>query len=216
MFALKKDGQDVPATPLDNTSSTKADPIREKDVTAESKIKDVQSIDTTADIVYPSGLKLVLLTISIFVGLFLVALVRSKFQYLKSVLVSVYTNQPCTQDKLIISTAIPQITNEFHSANDIGWYGTAFLLSNCAFLLVFGKLYNIFNIKYTFLTAVFLFEVGSAVCGSAPNSIAFIIGRAISGLGAGGVQSGIVSPLLASLQLNLVVKLLTLPWPSLS
>jgi MFS family permease len=37
-----------------------------------------------------------------------------------------------------------------------------------------------------------LFEVGSAICGAAPNSIAFIIGRAIAGLGAGGVQSGIV------------------------
>jgi MFS family permease len=104
-----------------------------------------------------------------------------------------HTNQPITQDKLIISTAIPQITNEFHSADDIGWYGTAFLLSNCAFLLVFGKLYTIFNVKYTFLTAIFLFEVGSALCASAPSSIAFIIGRAISGLGAGGVQSGIVS-----------------------
>lgn len=100
-----------------------------------------------------------------------------------------------TQDKLIISTAIPEITNEFHSANDIGWYGSAFLLSNCAFLLVFGKLYTIFNVKYTFLSAVFIFEVGSAVCGSASNSIAFIMGRALAGLGAGGVQSGIVSSL---------------------
>jgi len=34
--------------------------------------------------------------------------------------------------------------------------------------------------------------VGSAICGAAPNSIAFIIGRAIAGLGAGGVQSGII------------------------
>jgi hypothetical protein len=106
---------------------------------------------------------------------------------------NVCSNHHLTQDKLIISTAIPEITNEFHSANDIGWYGTAFLLTNCAFLLVFGKLYTIFNVKSTFLTAVFLFEVGSAICGAAPNSIAFIIGRAISGLGAGGVQSGIVS-----------------------
>jgi MFS family permease len=104
------------------------------------------------------------------------------------------------QDKLIISTAIPQITNEFHSANDIGWYGTAYLLTNCAFVLAFGKIYTFLSIKATFLTALALFEVGSAVCGAAPNSIAFIIGRAIAGLGAGGVQSGIVSLLLFSLK----------------
>ena len=104
----------------------------------------------------------------------------------------VQADLPRSQDKLIITTAIPQITDEFHSANDIGWYGTAYLLTNCAFLLVFGKVYTILNVKVTFLTAVLLFEVGSAICGAAPNSIAFIIGRAIAGLGAGGVQSGIV------------------------
>lgn len=120
--------------------------------------------------VYPSGFKLALILASIFIAMFLVAL-----------------------DKLIIAAAIPQITNDFHAANEVGWYGTAYLLTNCAFMLVFGKLYKILNVKTTFLVAVVLFEIGSAVCGAAPNSIAFIIGRAIAGLGAGGVQSGVVS-----------------------
>lgn len=103
-----------------------------------------------------------------------------------------YTLTGWSQDKVIIATAIPQITDEFHSANDIGWYGTAYLLTNCAFLLVFEKLYTFLNVKATFLSAIILFEVGSTICGAAPNSIAFIIGRAIAGLGAGGVQSGVV------------------------
>ena len=60
-------------------------------------------------------------------------------------------------------------------------------------MLLFGKLYTLANIKTTFITAIIIFEVGSAICGAAPNNIAFIIGRAIAGLGAGGVQSGIVS-----------------------
>ncbi|KAJ5291744.1 major facilitator superfamily domain-containing protein [Penicillium angulare] len=123
----------------------------------------------TTDFKYPSGLKFALLMISTFIGMFLVAL-----------------------DKLIISTALPAITNDFHATNNIGWYGTAYMLTNCAFLLVFGKLYTFLNIKATFLTAVVLFEVGSAICGAAPNSITFIIGRAIAGLGAGGVQSGVI------------------------
>lgn len=98
------------------------------------------------------------------------------------------------QDKLIISTAIPQITDEFNSADDIGWYGTAYLLTNAAFQLLFGKLYKILPVKTTFLTSILLFEAGSALCGAAPNSIAFILGRAIAGLGAGGVLTGVVSP----------------------
>ncbi|KAM5464678.1 hypothetical protein MauCBS54593_006769 [Microsporum audouinii] len=28
-------------------------------------------------------------------------------------------------DETIITTAIPKITNDFHSINDIGWYGSA-------------------------------------------------------------------------------------------
>lgn len=35
-----------------------------------------------------------------------------------------------------------------------------------------------------------IFEVGSAVCGAAPNSVALIIGRAVAGIGAAGVFSG--------------------------
>jgi MFS family permease len=92
-----------------------------------------------------------------------------------------------------VSTAIPQITNEFNSADDIGWYGTAYLLTNCAFQLVFGKLYQVFSVKATFLASIVLFEAGSALCGAAPNSIAFILGRAIAGLGSGGIVTGVVS-----------------------
>ncbi|RFU29507.1 hypothetical protein B7463_g6846, partial [Scytalidium lignicola] len=133
-----------------------------------AKVKELkQHIQTDTDIIYPSGLKLTLLMMSIFIGMFLISL-----------------------DRLIISTAIPQITDEFHSTNDIGWYATAYLLTSCAFQLVFGKLYAFFSIKATFLAAILLFEVGSTLCGAAPNSIAFILGRAIAGLGSGGVQAG--------------------------
>ena len=98
------------------------------------------------------------------------------------------------QDRLIVSTAIPEITNQFNSAGDIGWYGTSYLLTMCAFQLVFGKLYQVFSVKAVFLGSIVLFEAGSAICGAAPNSIAFIFGRAIAGVGSGGITSGIVCP----------------------
>ena len=70
------------------------------------------------------------------------------------------------QDRLIIATAIPQISNDFSSACDIGWYGTAYMLTNCAFQLLFGKLYGLFRIKRTFLVSIVLFEIGSSICGA--------------------------------------------------
>ncbi|MCJ1353413.1 MAG: hypothetical protein MMC33_003399 [Icmadophila ericetorum] len=93
-------------------------------------------------------------------------------------------------DGTIIATAIPRITDQFHSLQDIGWYASAYLLLLAAFQLFYGKLYVRFSSKVVFLVALFIFEVGSLICATAPNSIAFILGRAIAGLGAAGLFSG--------------------------
>ncbi|KUI71427.1 Putative HC-toxin efflux carrier TOXA [Cytospora mali] len=133
----------------------------------------------TEDIVYPSGLKLTLLMTSVFMAMFLVAL-----------------------DRLIVSTAIPQITDDFHSVTDIGWYGSAYLLTNCAFQLSFGKLYTFYSVKWVLLTTILFFEVGSAICGAAPSSVAFIVGRAIAGLGSAGIMSGAITVIVYAIPLH--------------
>jgi MFS family permease len=89
--------------------------------------------------------------------------------------------------------AIPQITNDFNSLPDVGWYGSAYLLTCCSFQLLFGKFYTLYAVKTVLLTSIVLFEVGSVVCGAAPNSAAFIVGRAIAGVGAAGIFAGTVS-----------------------
>ena len=65
-----------------------------------------------------------------------------------------------------------------------------YVLATCATQLLFGRLYTFFDSKATFLGTIVLFEVGSAICGAAPNSTAFIFGRAIAGAGAAGVFAG--------------------------
>ncbi|KAJ9620668.1 hypothetical protein H2204_012223 [Knufia peltigerae] len=94
------------------------------------------------------------------------------------------------QDRTIISVAIPEITDTFHSLDDVGWYGSAYMITGASFSLVFGKIYKHYSIKNVFLGSIVLFEIGSAVCGAAPNSIALIIGRAIAGLGSSGIFTG--------------------------
>ncbi|KAI1361956.1 major facilitator superfamily transporter [Xylaria arbuscula] len=93
-------------------------------------------------------------------------------------------------DNTIIATAIPRITDEFNALQDVGWYGSAYLLTLCAFNLFFGRLYQRFSVKWTFLACVFLFELGSLICAVAPNSVALIVGRAIAGVGSSGLFSG--------------------------
>ncbi|KAJ5837056.1 hypothetical protein N7447_003082 [Penicillium robsamsonii] len=93
-------------------------------------------------------------------------------------------------DVTIITTAIPRITDQFDSLNDVGWYGSSFLLTNCATTLAFGKLYTFYSTKWVYLSALFLFELGSLVCGATPTSVGLILGRCIAGTGAGGIFSG--------------------------
>jgi MFS family permease len=88
--------------------------------------------------------------------------------------------------------AIPAISNEFNSLNDVGWYGSAYLLTCCAFQLLYGKIYTVFPARPTLLASTFLFEAGSAICGAAPNSLAFIVGRAVCGVGAAGLFAGTI------------------------
>jgi MFS family permease len=91
---------------------------------------------------------------------------------------------------MIIATAIPKITDEFHSIEDIGWYASAYMLTGASFMLLFGKFCTFYSPKWVLITAISLFEIGSAICGAAPNSIAFIIGRAVAGLGFCGIFTG--------------------------
>ena len=68
------------------------------------------------EIIYPSGVKLFIIMLALTLSVFLVAL-----------------------DNTIIATAIPRITDHFKAINDVGWYGSSYLLTTCAFQLLFGK-----------------------------------------------------------------------------
>jgi EmrB/QacA subfamily drug resistance transporter len=120
-----------------------------------------------SDIIYPSGAKLAFILFGLCTGIFLVAL-----------------------DRTIISTAIPKITDEFNALTDIGWLGSAYFLTSCAFQPTWGRIYTTYNVRWSFLASMLLFELGSAICGAAPSIDALIIGRAIAGLGSGGLYSG--------------------------
>ena len=47
-----------------------------------------------------------------------------------------------------------------------------------------------FDLKWVFLLAIGIFEIGSLLCAVAPNNTTFIAGRAIIGIGAAGILGG--------------------------
>ena len=90
----------------------------------------------------------------------------------------------------IIATAIPAITDDFHSLDDVGWYGSATFLVTAATSALWGKMYKYLNAKYAYLSSIAIFLVGSIVAATAPNSVAVITGRAFQGFGITGTMNG--------------------------
>ncbi|EFQ96977.1 major facilitator superfamily transporter [Nannizzia gypsea CBS 118893] len=94
-------------------------------------------------------------------------------------------------DANIVASAVPSITDDFHTASDVGWYSSAFRLCSCVFQLVFGKLYKLFSIKRIFLLAQAFFLLGSLLCATATASPMLILGRAVTGVGFAGLIGGL-------------------------
>lgn len=105
-------------------------------------------------------------------------------------------------DVNIVATAVPSITNHFHTVADVGWYSSAFRLCTCAFQFGFAKLYKLFSIKTIFLISIVIYLIGSLLCATAASSIMFIVGRAVTGLGFSGEMAGCFAVLVHILPLN--------------
>jgi MFS family permease len=68
-------------------------------------------------------------------------------------------------DMTIVTTAIPKITDQFRSLEQVGWYGSAFFLTLACFQSFWGKLYTFLPVKRVFFICTAIFEIGSVLCG---------------------------------------------------
>jgi MFS family permease len=73
---------------------------------------------------------------------------------------------------------------------NLPWVGLGFPMASVATILLQGRLYGLFDVKYLLITSIIIFEAGSALCGGAPSSSALIVGRVIAGIGGAGMYLG--------------------------
>jgi len=88
----------------------------------------------------------------------------------------------------IVSTAMPQIVGQLGGLQLYSWVFSAFLLTQTATTVVFGKLCDLIGRKTVMLIGIAIFLAGPVLCGlawSMPSLIAF---RLVQGVGAGAVQ----------------------------
>jgi len=91
-------------------------------------------------------------------------------------------------DQMIFSTALPTIVGELHGVEHMVWITTAYILASTIVMPVYGKLGDLVGRKWLFVSAIAIFLVGSVIGGLAHSMPALIAGRAVQGLGGGGLM----------------------------
>jgi MFS family permease len=112
-----------------------------------------------------------------------------------------------TIETTIVSTTLVTISSDLEHFNIAGWIVLAYLLTYCAFLIIFSRLSDFFGRKNAILSALLIFTTFSGLCGAAqsmvqllvPKSLLLlifyaysrcsIIFRAFQGIGGGGIYS---------------------------
>ena len=88
----------------------------------------------------------------------------------------------------IISTALPTIAAQFGaSQSGFSWIASSYLLANAACIPLWGKISDIWGRKHIIVMANVAFLVGSLICALANNMAMILAGRAIQGVGGGGI-----------------------------
>ncbi|KAH8886155.1 MFS general substrate transporter [Thozetella sp. PMI_491] len=116
------------------------------------------------------GVKWVLVVISILSSIFLYAL-----------------------DNTVVADVTPALVNTFGDSLKLPWISVGFLLGGAVAVLPFGKIYGLFDAKWLYIISAVIFNVGSALCGAAPNMSAIIVGRVLAGFGGNGMYLGVMT-----------------------
>ncbi|EPE25899.1 MFS general substrate transporter [Glarea lozoyensis ATCC 20868] len=93
-------------------------------------------------------------------------------------------------DNTIVADVGIDVVSTLGQIEKLPWLGTAFTLSSMSTILVWSKVYTLWNAKPLYFFSSVIFEIGSALCGAAPTMNVMIVGRAIAGLGASGIYIG--------------------------
>lgn len=91
-------------------------------------------------------------------------------------------------DQTIVSTALPTIVGDLDAVDQMLWVTTAYFLASTITMPIYGKLGDMFGRKRLFEGAL-LFFIGGSLCSAVTGSmLGLIVGRAIQGLGGGGLM----------------------------
>lgn len=92
-----------------------------------------------------------------------------------------------SMEATVVATAMPTIVSQLGGLEIYSWAFSIYLLTSTTSVPVFGKLSDILGRRPVYAVAMGLFLLGSLICGLAETMPILIAGRAVQGLGAGGL-----------------------------
>ena len=92
-------------------------------------------------------------------------------------------------DQTIVAPAIPTMGASLGGSQYLSWIVSAYFLTATATTPLYGKIADIHGRRPTLFAAIAIFVAGSIVCAMAPSMVVLILGRAIQGLGGGGLMA---------------------------
>lgn len=159
----------------------------ERDVGENKGTSDAERLPEDDESRYLTGRKLVVVFVAQLLAVFLIAL-----------------------DQTILAPALPVIASKFNALEQLSWIASAYFLTQTAFLLLYGQILTLFDRRWTFIAAITVFEIGSLLCGAAPNVNVLIFARALAGCGAAGIFVSCLSIIASTTKLEDRPKLLGL------
>ena len=90
-------------------------------------------------------------------------------------------------DQTIVAPAMPTIGHALGHADYLPWVVTGYLLTATAMAPLYGKLSDVYGRRPTIFAAIIIFLAGSLISALATNMLVLILGRAVQGLGGGGL-----------------------------
>jgi EmrB/QacA subfamily drug resistance transporter len=94
-------------------------------------------------------------------------------------------------DTTIVNVALPSIRDDLgFSATSLAWVVNAYLLTFGGFLLLGGRLGDLYGHRRLFLTGISLFTLASLACGLSTSQESLIVARAVQGVG-GAIASAV-------------------------
>ncbi|MDG0844071.1 DHA2 family efflux MFS transporter permease subunit [Staphylococcus equorum] len=102
-------------------------------------------------------------------------------------------------NETLLTTALPSIMKDFQIGyTQVQWLTTAFLLTNGVVVPLSAMVIQRFSTRKVFLTAIFIFFIGTIIAGFSPNFSILLGGRIVQALG-----SGIMLPLMMTTILDI-------------